>query len=207
MICCCSSKEESDAKEIELIKRLCTKRPFGYNLTDGGGGGLGWIPSVETRAKIGRANKGNTYNLGKKHSDERVAVNRKAQKIYWQTDEGKKTRKELNTLLRGRKASAETRASLSKAHMGRKNSAEAIARTAASNTGKKRTPEQCAKISKACMGRKHTTETIAKIAKWNKGKKQPEEQKAKISESQKLAWIIRKQKKVTEAEIIERMRL
>ena len=43
------------AKELERwwIKRLGTKSPNGYNLTDGGDGNLGWVPSEETRRRIG----------------------------------------------------------------------------------------------------------------------------------------------------------
>jgi len=46
------SKEELDYYEIGLIKSLKSKVPFGYNLTDGGGGSLGRSPSPECRARI-----------------------------------------------------------------------------------------------------------------------------------------------------------
>lgn len=64
---------EDEAFELErvLIRRY-GRRDNGTgilaNLTDGGDGVSGWIPSVETRAKISAANKGKSKNIGFKHS-------------------------------------------------------------------------------------------------------------------------------------------
>lgn len=51
-------KEDLDRLEIFWIKTLKTKRPLGYNITEGGGGCLGLIPSEETRKRRSAANKG-----------------------------------------------------------------------------------------------------------------------------------------------------
>ena len=49
----CNSKEELDEMEFHYIKQYNTKRPNGYNLTDGGDKGTcGWIPSEKTKEKI-----------------------------------------------------------------------------------------------------------------------------------------------------------
>lgn len=64
---------EDEAKELEqlLIKLLVTKAPDGYNLTEGGEGTLGWIPSEETRRKMGESRKGERNGMyGKTHSEE-----------------------------------------------------------------------------------------------------------------------------------------
>lgn len=63
---------ESEAKEFEktLINKLNCNGEHGYNLTDGGDGTLGYIPTKEEREKrrIKYSGKGNPY-YGKKHSE------------------------------------------------------------------------------------------------------------------------------------------
>lgn len=49
---------ELDERETYWIKKLGTKVPHGYNLTDGGGGSSGWVPTKKTRAKISAAVSG-----------------------------------------------------------------------------------------------------------------------------------------------------
>ena len=64
----CYSEEEMNSDEQYYIKLFKTLWPNGYNLTEGGDGG---IPSEETRRKMSLARKGKTpYNKGKPHSDE-----------------------------------------------------------------------------------------------------------------------------------------
>lgn len=58
IICECATKEELDEKEKYWIKELKSKFPNGYNLTDGGGGNLGYKMSEETKNKISKGNKG-----------------------------------------------------------------------------------------------------------------------------------------------------
>jgi group I intron endonuclease len=82
------TEEEAKRSEKELIAFYKTRDPScGYNLTDGGDGLCGVVPSIETRAKISAGNmgqtrtaetrakisaahKGNHYCLGIKHTDE-----------------------------------------------------------------------------------------------------------------------------------------
>lgn len=54
----CHSKEEMDYWEKFFIKCYNTKKPNGYNLTDGGEGNLGWHPTEEIKKKIGDKNRG-----------------------------------------------------------------------------------------------------------------------------------------------------
>lgn len=61
--------KECDDKELDywekyFIKELNTKAPYGYNLTEGGGGKSGYTLSEETRKKMSEAQK------GKHHSEE-----------------------------------------------------------------------------------------------------------------------------------------
>jgi len=75
----CTSKEELDELESHYIKQYNTLLPNGYNLTLGGEGTHGWIPSKETKEKISKANK------GKKLSQEAIEKRRKKMfgKIPW----------------------------------------------------------------------------------------------------------------------------
>lgn len=57
--------ERACAAEMYLIKHYRTKNPkYGYNMTDGGDGSFGWIPSENVRKKIGEKNR------GRKHSED-----------------------------------------------------------------------------------------------------------------------------------------
>lgn len=65
--------------EVTFIKRLeqimieqeCSKTPYGYNLTDGGEGVVGFYPSKETREKMSRSQTGEHNGMyGKTHSKE-----------------------------------------------------------------------------------------------------------------------------------------
>jgi len=73
---------EADAKQREkdLIIAYKTKDPAcGYNLTDGGDGMCGCIPSVETRALMSEAAKGKRRSLGYKHTEKALAAMSAAQ--------------------------------------------------------------------------------------------------------------------------------
>ena len=68
--------KECDDKELDYwekyyVKELNTKAPYGYNLTDGGGGMSGYTHSAETRKKISKGHKGKEpWKKGKHHSYE-----------------------------------------------------------------------------------------------------------------------------------------
>ena len=114
----CESKEEMDFVETFYISFLNTKAPNGYNLTDGGEGTLGWIPSKgwydkqrkakinrkvseETKRKISETLKGNTNAVGIKISEEhRLAISRanKGKKYLLGFKHSEKTRKKLSEI-------------------------------------------------------------------------------------------------------------
>jgi group I intron endonuclease len=121
MLVAVNTKEESNFYECALIKALGTKAPDGYNLTDGGDGGTGYVftdeqrrkvsegqmgrkMSEKARAKLMERNKGNKFSLGTKMSEEH--------------------RLKLIALNTGSKLSDETRANMSKAQKGRRHTEE-----------------------------------------------------------------------------------
>ena len=93
---------EKTIKQLErvMIAQLGTKAHSGYNLTDGGEGSTGWVPSDETRANMSVAHSGSRNSMyGKKHSTE--------------------TREKISAKVMGRKNP--TRAELNKAYAGANN--------------------------------------------------------------------------------------
>ena len=54
----CVSKAELDTWEKFFIAALKTKKPFGYNMTDGGEGTAGWKASPETCARMSASRTG-----------------------------------------------------------------------------------------------------------------------------------------------------
>jgi group I intron endonuclease len=109
------SKEWMDYYETALIKAWDLRNPDkGYNLTDGGGGMLGFKLSDETkqkmsehvktpehRKKISEAKMGNQARLGMTHSEE--------------------TKRKMSEAAKGRKFTEEHRRNLSLAHQRRNN--------------------------------------------------------------------------------------
>lgn len=108
------TKQEMDYYERELIRIWDLRNPEkGYNLTDGGGGMLGFKLSDETksrmaahvktdehRARISEAKLGNKSRLGMKHSEE--------------------TKKRMSLVAKGRKFSDEHRRNLALAQQRRR---------------------------------------------------------------------------------------
>lgn len=66
----CLTEQEAKEKEKEYIHKLNTKSPNGYNLTLGGEGKTGWIPSQSTREIWSKQRKGNKSTLGYHHTEE-----------------------------------------------------------------------------------------------------------------------------------------
>jgi group I intron endonuclease len=79
----CESKEEMDFVETFYISLLNTKRPNGYNLTDGGEGCPGHTVSAEGRLRMRNS------HLGKKQSEE--TKKRKAESLCKAYAEGRRT--------------------------------------------------------------------------------------------------------------------
>lgn len=141
------SKEEAEAKEIELIAYYKSdNRAYGYNI-EHGGNSVGKM-AEETKLKIGVANKGKTpWILGKHHSEETKNKIREAQK--------------------GRKLSDEIKRKISVAHKGKKQSKESIEKRVKKLRGQKRTAETRRKISEGNKGKivVQSEETKAKISR------------------------------------------
>ena len=156
-----------DSYEIEAIAKHNTLAPNGYNLTQGGDGGL-W--SEESRNKI-RGKNNHFYgkpawNKGKTPSDE--------------------TREKLRQANLGKKHSLETRRKMSEANKGKNN--PFYGKTHRTMAGRKHSEESRKKISEAKKGKKLSHEHRRKISeslKGKKGTKHSEESRKKISEAKK----------------------
>jgi group I intron endonuclease len=167
-----TSWEELAAMEQAAIATYGTLMPYGYNMTLGGDGTVGWKHTEEAKQKMSRA------NTGRVRSEEHKAAVSRAQK--------------------GRVVSLETRAKMGAWQHGENNhrygthlTEEQRQRLSAVHTGntytrgRKHTPEARAKMSTALRGRTHTTETKEKIAASKRGKPRSEETKAKLSAATK----------------------
>ncbi len=160
----CDDEDDLNESEIAWIKLLKTKAPNGYNLTDGGEGlsGItdetrkklrrpksaehrrkigeahaGKVTSMETKAKLSKANKGKpSYFYGRKHTPESIEKNRKAHigKIPWNL---------------GKKTPASVRKKQSMARLGIKQTPEHIAKRVKKILGQKRSKESRKKMSVA----------------------------------------------------------
>jgi len=84
VLCECKSKEELDEMEFHYIKQYDSYEN-GYNMTFGGEGNYGWVPSEETRKRFSNGQK-NRY----KKIDERLKTS-VAQKKVWEDDDYRNT--------------------------------------------------------------------------------------------------------------------
>ena len=161
----CANKEELDFWEKHFIKSRNTLSPNGYNLTEGGEGG---IPCAEVYAKISAAKKGHevsketraklaAVNIGKSQTPEAREKNAEAHRGEKNNFFGKHHTEETKAKISEKKKnpSAETRAKLSAINKGRRHTAEARAKMSATRKGKKRqshTEEAKLKMSVARRG-------------------------------------------------------
>ena len=132
-----SLPEEGFSKEIFWIKEKNSKKPNGYNLTDGGDGLLN--PSCDTRLKISISQMGNKHCLGRVHT--------------------KETKDKIGMANKNKPRSTELRAVLSKALLGKPWSE---ARRRAGNP--KLTEETKRKIGAKQKGHPHSLETRERIS-------------------------------------------
>jgi FKBP-type peptidyl-prolyl cis-trans isomerase len=140
--------------EMELIDAYRRMGVRITNITDGGEGTTGWVPTEEVKRKIGEANKntpkasGERHGMyGKKHSEESLVKMRESQSSReW----GEKHP------FYGKHHTEETRKKISESRKGK--------RCGADNPfySKTHTPESIAKMSAASKGRKQSEETKAK---------------------------------------------
>lgn len=141
-----ASDEEALRAEAFWVARLRTNvRGIGFNLTNGGRGGMAGIPkSPEHRARIAAAHR------GRKHSAAHIA----AMRLVPQTPE-KGAR--ISAALRGRKRrplSGLVREKLAIVNLGRRHSPETKAKLSALKLGKRASEETRAKLSRLRLGRK-----------------------------------------------------
>lgn len=150
------SAEELNKKEINMISELCAQNPkFGYNMTAGGEGQIGWIPSTQTRIKM-----------------------RIARQQYRQSPE---TIAKAANSRRGQKRSSEICIKIGNSHRGMKHSAGAKEKMRIAKLGIKRPPrslEYCVNISIAKIGHIVSAETRAKISTTLKLRNQKPAEKA-----------------------------
>ena len=139
----CASKAELDYWEKYYIAALHTKKPYGYNLTDGGEGFFGYRHPPEILAKISETKKNSP---------------RVAEHIA-----------KLAEANRGRHPTPESCAKMSAARKGKPKSPEWRAKIATANTGKQFTPERCANIAASKLGKPLSAEHRAKIAATSRG--------------------------------------
>lgn len=195
--------QEACEKEKAYIKEMKTKAPFGYNMTDGGEGTLGWNPSEETRKKYSLARK------GRKHLEEtkkKISISNTGKKISQECKEklsisrlGKKHKEESKIKMLGRvpwnkgKKNIYSNDTLSRMSSGLKKYYE---HNDTWNKGIPRTEEEKRKMSLSKKGKKLLPETIEKIRQKHLGSRRSEETKNKMrlassaenSSQAKLNW-------------------
>ncbi len=131
------TEEGLNQLEIHYI-RVYNSFQGGLNLTQGGGGARGRIPSEETKGKISVARK------GRPKSEE--------------------TKAKISTAKRGRKLSEEAIAKRSATRKGRPVAQETRARISAAKKGKPKSEETRSRISAANRGKTFSEETRAKLS-------------------------------------------
>lgn len=149
-------------REIYWISKINSKYPNGYNLCDGGKGGLN--PSDITRQRLSDSHK------GKKLTEEQ--------------------KRKIGEKSKNRKHTQESKAKLSKSHTGKKLSVETKMKIGIAVKNRKSSLITRKKISDSLMGNKrrlgksHSLETKLKISKSNTGKTHNELTRKKISDKQ-----------------------
>lgn len=152
---------EEDALSLEVAYiKLFGRRDIGTgvlcNLTAGGEGVSGRVVSIETRTKIGEANK------GRKHTPSAAANIRRAAK--------------------NRVLSADVRARMGDGNRGKNQSEERRARVSGRLLGRSKSQEHRANIAAAKLGSVVAVETRAKISAANKGRLLGSDTRSKMRE-------------------------
>lgn len=155
------------------------------NLTDGGEGSIGYIPTEETRKKLSDSLKGKLSGkcnpfYGKHHSEHTINIIREKRKLQIFSKECIMRRAKKisgnNHYLYGKHISEEAKMKMSEAKLGNNNP----------NYGKHHSEERKRKISESNKGKKRSEETRNNISVSHKGKRLSEEQKNSMKISQRL---------------------
>lgn len=165
--------------EIEAIKTHNTnakrQNGWGYNLTDGGDGTLGFKQSAETRRKISETQK------GKKVTAESIRKMSEAHKGKLHTA---KTRQKMSESRKGEKHPNYGKTGEKHPNYGRKHTTESIRKMSEARKGKKVTAEARRNMSKAQRNRKPTSEEARRnMSEARKGKKHTAETRRKLSKA------------------------
>lgn len=170
----CKSEQHAFDLEIQMIAKLRQMGVRLANLTDGGEGSSGVIPSCETRMKISLLHKGRIKsNLEKENIS-------KAQKIRFSDP---LERKRISDLKKGKKHSIDSRKKMSKSRIGKVMPESTRLAIKKANVGSKRTQDAKRKMSEWQIGRVMSSEARKKMSDAKKGKKQSDETRKKRSES------------------------
>ena len=173
---CAYWDSESDAFLHERLL-ISSFRDIGValsNLTDGGEGSSGIVPSAEKRAKISKA------RMGQKQSDEVLA---KISASLTGRIFSAEHREKIAKANRGKIRDPEIGKKISAAKKGKRQSPESVARRAATQKALYATPEYKKILSAASIGRSHTEEARAKIGDAHRGKVLSPETRKKISDA------------------------
>ena len=126
----CYSEEEMNNDEKYYIKLYDTLWPNGYNLEEGGRGG---VPSEETRRKLSETHKGLQAGekhpmFGKHHSDEsknKISESQSGEKNhFFGKHHSEETKQKMRDAHKGKSLSEETKIKLSLANKGKHHSEE-----------------------------------------------------------------------------------
>ena len=162
------TEEEAFKHEIYMID-VFGRKDLGtgilHNMTDGGDGTSGWVPSEETKGKMSESGKGKIFS--------------------------EEHRRNLSESGKGRTHSEETRRKLSEAHKGKTPSEETRRKLSETSKGRTHSEETKIKLSEVNKGKTHSEETKRKLSEAHKGKTyrlgktHSEETKRKMSASSK----------------------
>ena len=172
----CYSEEEMNSDEQYYIKLFKTLWPNGYNLTEGGDGG---IPSDETRKKMSESRSSEKNPMfGKHHSDE---TKQKISRVHKGKQTSEETKKKLSSALKGRIMSDEHKKKIGEASKGRHHSEESKKKMSETKKGLQSGEKH------PMFGKHHSEEAKKKMSlarkgkpAHNKGVPMSEEQKKKL---------------------------
>lgn len=131
-----ASKEEANFYESLFIKSLDTKVPHGYNMTDGGDGTIGCVPSEKNRKASSLKHKGIKLSPEHRAKLRAAALNR-----------SEEHRRNLSNAMKGRSLSEEAKRKVGAAQKGKRLSADHIDKLRAAHRRGPHSEETKRKIS------------------------------------------------------------
>jgi group I intron endonuclease len=164
--------------ERVYIRLYKTKVPYGYNLTDGGEGNSGWVPSRSTRRKIGNALRG---KVGHPSTPE---INAKISRTQLGKVVPARVRKKMSESAKRRASTPKGKLALGNAMLGKHHSESTKSKISQARKGHPVSQETRDKISKSKIGRPGkipTEETRRKMSQSRLGRVVSEETRRKLS--------------------------